>query len=121
MGKEMKATQYRMTLANNLTRIIQQTGYSQAEIARQMGVSTSALSSWCRGARYPRADQLVALASILNVSESELTEDVSAKDDYLLGLSRGALAVARQYDQLDALGQEVVRFVVDAEFQRTKQ
>ena len=51
-------------------------GLTQAELALRLGVQISTISSYERGAAYPRAELLIAVASILHVSL-----------DYLLALS----------------------------------
>jgi transcriptional regulator with XRE-family HTH domain len=114
------ALSYRPTLSANLTRLIKASGYSQAQIADKVGCSKSALSGWVNGSRYPRPEQIAALASFFGVDTGELTEDVEARKNQLRELSSDAFSIARSYDELDAYGQNLVRLVVATELQRVR-
>lgn len=48
------------------------TGYSQAKVAKEMGVSDAAVSMWETGKTRPRASLLVKLAELYGCSLDEL-------------------------------------------------
>lgn len=114
------STEYRPTLSANLAKLLKDHGLSQKQIAKNIGCSTSALSSWVQGTRYPRPEQIVMLANYFGVSPSVLTEDGEVKSDQLRGLSSDAFYIARSYDELDAHGKQLVRTIVDNELERTR-
>ena len=111
---------YRDTFARNLARRIRESGKTQVEVANETGISPSAMSSYVQGVRYPRPEYVTTLANYFGVTPGELTEDGDMKTSRIGKLSNEAIRIGETFDQLDALGQEVVRFVVDAEYQRTK-
>lgn len=60
-------------LALNLADYISLSGKTQNQIAREAGLASSTLSSYMTGQRYPRPQQLVALAQVLGTTPSALT------------------------------------------------
>lgn len=64
----------------NLNLLMERRGLSQADIARELGVSTAIASSWCSGKKTPRMDKVSKLASLLNCDVSAFfSEDASSK------------------------------------------
>ena len=59
-------------LGENLKRIRKSKGYTQAELAAQIFVTTQAISKWERGESEPGIDHIQDLTSILNVSADAL-------------------------------------------------
>ena len=57
---------------DNLKRLRQKQGYSQAELAQQLHVVRQTVSKWERGLSVPDAQMLIELADILEVSVEEL-------------------------------------------------
>lgn len=109
----------REILAETLTMKIRQSGKSQAELAQEVGVSTSTLSAYCTGARYPRPELLEKLADALHTSVGSLTGSVSVRlprDE----VSREAELIALSFDQLDEHGRNLIRMIVDAELKRVR-
>lgn len=66
----------RNTFAKRLMMLRAERGESQADIAREIGVSIPGVSRWENGNRTPRSDSIIALCKHYNVSA-----------DYLLGLT----------------------------------
>ena len=88
-------------------------GLSSAQLARRMGVKTATLSNWEADASEPRANKLVTLAGMLNVSltwlvtgkgEGPLIHTVDTELDYLrsslLALKTQTQATADQIDEI---------------------
>ena len=53
---------------------------SQADLAKQMGVSSATSSDWCNEKKIPRTDKLVAISRWLMIELSDLIEDKQKKD-----------------------------------------
>ena len=64
----------RKIFASNLVRLLEQRGVEQQTVAIDLDVSTSTVSSWVTGQRFPRADMMQKLAVYFNVTVSELVE-----------------------------------------------
>ena len=61
-----------LEIANKLQQLRKDKGYSQEELAEQLGVSRQAVSKWERAEASPDTDNLIALSKIYNVSLDEL-------------------------------------------------
>ena len=48
---------------------------TQSELAEEMGVAYSSVSSWCTGEKMPRMDKIEWIARRFNVLKSDLIED----------------------------------------------
>lgn len=57
--------------AHNLTRIMDEKGLRQADIAKGLGVGRATVSDWCAGANVPRTPMFSALVNLLNVKPSD--------------------------------------------------
>ena len=108
----------RSVLAYNLTSFVRQSGYSQAQIAAATEISTSALSAYCSGTRYPRPSQLKTLANFFNTTVGALTDDEQARNKGGKEFSQEAYWIASSFEELDSYGRELVRVVVENELRR---
>lgn len=61
-----------ITTANRLVQYRKQRGYSQEELAAELGLSRQAVSKWERAEASPDTDNLIALARLYGVSLDEL-------------------------------------------------
>ena len=59
-----------------LQELLHENKISQRKLAGEIGVTSSAVSAWCRGLKQPTADNIAAVAQFFGVTA-----------DYLLGLS----------------------------------
>ncbi len=59
---------------NFICKLREEKGYTQADVAKEMGVTPAAVSKWENGESKPRVDILFKLASMLDVSAEELIE-----------------------------------------------
>lgn len=66
-------------IANRLQELRKKNGYSQEELADELGVSRQAVSKWERGDASPDTDNLIALSKIYNVTLDEL---INGQDEY---------------------------------------
>ena len=59
-------------IAERLQKLRKEHGYSQEQLADEMGVSRQAVSKWERGEASPDTDNLIALARLYNISVDDL-------------------------------------------------
>lgn len=59
----------------NLLRLMRERGYSQNQLAKKIGISTTALNKWVRGITTPRNDKIDKLCQILDCQRSDLLSD----------------------------------------------
>lgn len=64
-----------MTLSNNLTILRKRKGYSQEELAYQLGVSRQSVSKWELGQSEPELDRIIKIADFFEVTVDELVRD----------------------------------------------
>lgn len=76
-------------------------GYSQAQLARNIGVTQGAVSQWELGITYPKTDQMQALAGAFSMSLDELlgrtATAVSATSPGIPGLSPEEVILVERY------------------------
>lgn len=60
------------SVAARIRRAREAAGFSTAQLARRMGIQTRTLSAWEDGRAEPRANRLVMMAGVLNVSPTWL-------------------------------------------------
>lgn len=70
----------REIFASNLRLLMEEKGISQADICRELDVSSATVSDWCGGKKYPRVDAIQRLADLLGVRFSMLTTDEGISD-----------------------------------------
>ena len=71
------------TFTDNLNRLLQERGITQAELAAYMEVSNATISNWVKGYKVPRMDKVDKLCSFFKIKRSELLEQspAPASDD----------------------------------------
>lgn len=72
--------QLREIFAKNLQYLMEARGVTQADICRELKVSSSTASDWCSGKKYPRVDALGRLAELLGVRPSTLQKEDGIQD-----------------------------------------
>ena len=82
----------REIFVRNLNELMERRDISQADIIRELGVTSAAVSNWCTGKKYPRIDIMQKLADMLGVGLSDL-------------ISENGLQNAKDRDRLEALHQ----------------
>lgn len=70
----------RETFVKNLRYFMEAKGISQADICRELDVSSATVSNWFTGQRYPRIDVMQRLADLLGVKYSTLTTEGGVED-----------------------------------------
>lgn len=70
----------REIFVKNLRYLMEAKGITQADICRELGVSSATASDWCNGKKYPRVDAMQRLADLLGVLYSTLTTENGLRD-----------------------------------------
>ena len=70
----------REIFVRNLKYFMEEKGISQADICRELDVSSATVSDWCTGKKYPRIDSMQRLADLLGVLYSSLISENGLKD-----------------------------------------
>lgn len=99
--------------AENLKRILSAQGRTQQELALYMGCSSSTVSDWCSGKKYPRIDKMERMADYLHTTLTELTAN-PAPDP----LQEVDIAFYGEYRELDERDKETLRDMVRVMRQR---
>ena len=63
------------TIAENLRRLLEYRGKTQADLAQYMGVSQATASNWCNGIKVPRMDKIDRMCKFLSCSRSDLMDE----------------------------------------------
>ena len=70
----------REIFTKNLRFLMDARGITQADICRELNVSSATASDWCTGKKYPRVDAMQKLADLLGVLFSTLTTESGLQD-----------------------------------------
>ena len=70
----------REIFVRNLRFLMDARGITQADICRELNVSSATASDWCTGKKYPRVDAMQRLADLLGVMFSTLTTEGGLQD-----------------------------------------
>lgn len=65
----------REIFVKNLRYLMDARGITQADICRELGVSSATVSNWFTGQKYPRIDRMQRIAELLGVTYSTLTTE----------------------------------------------
>ena len=65
-----------MILADKITEERKKNGWSQEELANQLGVSRQAVSKWENGTSDPSTSNLIAIAKLFHITPEELLKEV---------------------------------------------
>lgn len=70
----------REIFAKNLHFLMEDREITQADICRELEVSSATASDWCSGKKFPRIDKMQRLADLLGVRLSSLTSEEGLRD-----------------------------------------
>ena len=71
----MSDSELRQAFAARLKYYMNIKGCKQSDIARDLGINMSTISSWCNGVMIPRMEKIKMLADYFNINMSDLLED----------------------------------------------
>ena len=80
----------REIFVRNLRYFMEMRGITQADICRELNISSSTASDWCSGKKYPRIDKMQRLADLLGVVLSSLTTE-NGPEEYAYQIRMEAL------------------------------
>lgn len=72
-----------MILADKIMKLRKQCGWSQEELAEQLGISRQSVSKWESGVSIPDLDKIIKLSNIFNVSTDYLLKDDMEETEYI--------------------------------------
>lgn len=75
MEEDISLTYQRKVLSDNIRKLLAKRGLNQTDMARDLGIAETTVSSWMLGKRYPGLKSLQKLADYFNVKRSTLTEE----------------------------------------------
>ena len=70
-------------LSKNLKNLLERKGKTQTDMAKDLDLKESKVSSWINAVKYPRRDKVELLADYFGVMPSDITEDKSLQQDTL--------------------------------------
>lgn len=76
----MSEKEYALVVGNNLRRIANEAGKTQADVSKDLGIIKSTVSTWFRGERCPRMDKIDLLCKYFNVKRSDIMETREEKE-----------------------------------------
>lgn len=68
-------------LSKNLKNLLERKGKTQTDMAKDLDLKESTVSSWINAVKYPRRDKIELLSDYFGVMPSDITEDKSAHQD----------------------------------------
>ncbi|MGI2270304.1 helix-turn-helix domain-containing protein [Staphylococcus cohnii] len=68
-------------LSKNLKNLLERKGKTQTDMAKDLNLKESTVSSWVNAIKYPRRDKIELLADYFGVMPSDITEDKSTQQD----------------------------------------
>lgn len=104
----MSDSEMRRYFAKQLRHYLNLSGYSQADMARHMKVSTATTAKWCTGATIPRVDKIQSLCNWLGIEKSDLLDPWKSEGN------RALLELAKQMDPaLRALQDKIGKLTIE--------
>ena len=83
-------------LSKNLKNLLERKGKTQTDMAKDLNLKESTVSSWINAVKYPRRDKIELLADYFGVMPSDITEDKSTQQD----------TIAAHFDKEDLTDEE---------------
>ncbi|WP_210126592.1 helix-turn-helix transcriptional regulator [Staphylococcus sp. GDY8P83P] len=68
-------------LSKNLKNLLERKGKTQTDMAKDLNLKESTVSSWVNAVKYPRRDKIELLADYFGVMPSDITEDKSTQQE----------------------------------------
>lgn len=77
----MKNKSFNDVFSKNLRRYFEQSGMTQAEFAKKLGVGTTSIYNWLSGVKTPRMDKVDAMCKLLGVHREDLITNNMAREE----------------------------------------
>jgi len=90
----MADKELRQRFSERLNYYLNLNGYTQADMARRMHVSTATTAKWCTGMSIPRIDKIQSLCNWLGIEKSQLLDSVDeqSQEEYYINKDARDLA-----------------------------
>ena len=105
-------------ISKNITKYREDAGFSQRELAQQLGITPSRISNWEQGANCPTIDILFEVCRALHVSINDI---YGVYPDSEMMLSYSEKQHIQKYRNLDDHGRETVDLILERETIRSKE
>lgn len=98
----MNESHIKIIFAKNLCKYVKQSGKTQKELAKIIGVSEPTFSAWCKGTKAPRMDKIEKISACLGISKSDLIEETPLPQlRFLSGLEKKQFTAEEEKEILD--------------------
>lgn len=108
----MSEREFAKIIGKNLRRIMYEKGITQAQMASELGINKTTISSWMNGVSVPRMSKIDMLCCYLNCRRSDLTDEHAA-DSLTATLTQEEISLIFQYRRLNKDGRAKVRENLD--------
>lgn len=108
----MTEQEYAKVIAKNLKRIAYESGKSQVEIAKDLGLNPATLSSWMTGTRTPKMSKIDMLCDYFKCKREDIMEVHSDNFDFVgwaKTVSKFDMILIKAYHDAPGSRQEAVR------------
>ena len=105
-------------ISKNIKKYRENAGFSQRELAQQLGITPSRISNWEQGANCPTIDILFEVCRVLHVSINDI---YGVYPDSEMLLSYNEQQHIHKYRSLDEYGQETIDLVLEREVIRSRE
>lgn len=92
-------------VAGNIMKLLNWSNRSQADLAKYMNVSQTAVSNWCNGIKMPRMDKIDKICEFFGVNRTELFNNLTHE---YLNSKRRTQKLMEIWDALNSDGQEKI-------------
>lgn len=75
MKETITVERQRQVLANNIQRLLDRKGATQTDMAKDLNIPETTVSSWLKGKKYPRIGNIQMMADYFGILKSEITEE----------------------------------------------
>lgn len=101
----------RETIRKNLKNYLERSQFTQAEIARALGISKASVTNWIKGVNSPNIELLEPLCKLLNITIADMFKEHPETEDMLTPDEQQLIT---DYREFNAEGKEKVReYVAD--------
>lgn len=67
-------------LSKNIKKLLERKGKTQTDMAKELNLKESTVSSWLNAVKYPRRDKIELMADYFNVLPSDITDEKPQQD-----------------------------------------
>lgn len=105
----MAEEEYKKIFSQNLRYYMEVNKKTQADLMKDLNLSSSTLSNWCTGLKLPRMDKVQMLADYFGINKSDLIEKKENEEKPEYYLNSETTAVAQEIFQNDRVLFDVYR------------